>query len=119
VVLVEDIKPLEDALRTEGGYRPNGTGGNGGGGRHAHTCRIRVKGDGGGTGAGEALLGAVRAICEAHRGTTPLFLHVLLAEQEVVLKAPTLGVEPVPELVAKVEQLLGPGSIIVEYAGRA
>jgi DNA-directed DNA polymerase III PolC len=119
VVLVEDIKPLEDALRTEGGYRPNDTGGNGGSGRHAHTCRIRVKGDGGGAGAGEALLGAVRAICEAHRGRTPLFLHVLLAEQEVVLKAPTLGVEPVPELVAKVEQLLGPGSIIVEYAGRA
>jgi hypothetical protein len=119
VVLVEDIKPLEDALRTEGGYRPNGTGGNGGSGQHAHTCRIRVKGDGGSAGAGEALLGAVRALCEAYRGTTPLFLHVLLAEQEVVLKVPTLGVEPVPELVAKVEQLLGPGSIIVEYAGRA
>ena len=122
VVLVEDIKPLEDALRTEGGYRPNGTGGTGGeggNGRHAHTCRIRVKGDGGTAGAGEALLDAVRAICEAHRGPTPLFLHVLLAEQEVVLKAPTLGVEPVPELVAKVEQLLGPGSIIVEYARRA
>jgi DNA-directed DNA polymerase III PolC len=118
VVLVEDIKPLEDALRTEGGYRPNGngdTGGNGGGARHAHTCRIRVKGEAG----GEALLGAVRALCEAHRGSTPLFLHVLLAEQEVVLKAPALGVEPAPELVAKVEQLLGPGSIIVEYAGRA
>jgi DNA polymerase-3 subunit alpha len=121
VVLVEDIKPLEDALTTEGGYRPNGNGGNGGNGgrgRHAHTCRIRVKGEAGGDG-GEALLGAVRAICEAHRGRTPLFLHVLLAEQEVVLKAPALGVEPVPELVAKVEQLLGPGSIIVEYAGRA
>ncbi len=111
VVLVEDIKPLEDALTTEGGYRPNGNGGNGGNGgkgRHAHTCRIRVKGEAGGDG-GEALLGAVRAICEAHRGSTPLFLHVLLAEQEVVLKAPALGVEPAPELVAKVEQLLGTG----------
>jgi len=66
-----------------------------------------------------ATLTAVRAACDEHRGATPLFVHVLLAEQEVVLKAVPVAVEPGPELVAKVERLLGPGSIIVEYAGRA
>ena len=32
---------------------------------------------------------------------------------------PHLGVDPAPDLVAKVEGLLGQGSILVEYAGRA
>jgi hypothetical protein len=36
-----------------------------------------------------------------------------------VLTAAPLAVEAGPELIAKVERLLGPGSIIVEYAGRA
>ena len=72
-----------------------------------------------GGGPEPAVLHAVRAACDEHRGGTPLFVHVLLAEQEVVLKAAPVAVEPGPELIAKVERLLGPGSIIVEYAGRA
>ena len=120
VVLVEEVTPLEEALLSNGGYRGNGRGdGNGGDGvRHAHACRIRMRaGESGGPET--AVLGALRAACDEHRGGTPLFVHVLLAEQEVVLKAAPLAVEPGPELIAKVERLLGPGSIIVEYAGRA
>ena len=48
-----------------------------------------------------------------------VFVHVLLPTQEVVLRVKELGVDPAPELVAKVEGLLGSGSILVEYAGRA
>jgi DNA polymerase-3 subunit alpha len=117
VVLVEDVKPLEEALLANGGYRTNGRSEDGDG-RHAHACRIRLRAGEGGA-AEPAVLGAVRAACDEHRGATPLFLHVLLAEQEVVLKAAPVAVEPGPELISKVERLLGPGSIIVEYAGRA
>ena len=65
------------------------------------------------------LLESVKAACREHEGRTPLFVHLLLPEQEVVLRVKELGVEPAPALVAKVEGLLGPGSILVEYAGRA
>ncbi len=109
VVLVEEIKPLEEAV---GDANENG-GGNGSG---AHACRIRV------SAAAEALpdlLASVKAACREHEGRTPLFLHVLLPEQEVVLRVKELGVDPAPGLVTKVEGLLGPGSILVEYAGRA
>ena len=44
---------------------------------------------------------------------------MLLPEQEVVVRVKELGVNPEPDLVSKVEGLLGPGSILVEYAGRA
>jgi DNA polymerase III subunit alpha len=122
VVLAEEIKPLEDAvgngsLAGNGHANGNGTGnGRGSGADVAHACRIRV------SAAAEslaALLGSVKAACREHEGRTPLFLHVLLPEQEVVLRVKELGVEPAPGLVAKVEGLLGPGSILVEYAGRA
>ena len=117
VVLVEDVKPLEESLLANGGYRTNGRSEDANG-RHAHACRIRMRAGNGGA-VEPATLTAVRAACDEHRGATPLFVHVLLAEQEVVLKAVPVAVEPGPELVAKVERLLGPGSIIVEYAGRA
>ncbi len=117
VVLVEDVKPLEESLLANGGYRTNGRSEEGND-RHAHACRIRMRAGNGGA-VEPATLTAVRAACDEHRGATPLFVHVLLAEQEVVLKASPVAVEPGPELVAKVERLLGPGSIIVEYAGRA
>jgi hypothetical protein len=108
VVLAEEIKPLEEAVGS-GDLAGNGHG-------TAHACRIRV------SGAAEALpdlLASVKAACRTHEGRTPLFLHVLLPEQEVVLRVKELGVDPAPGLVTKVEGLLGPGSILVEYAGRA
>ena len=62
---------------------------------------------------------SVKAACYEHEGRTPLFVQVLLPTQEVVLRVKELGVDPAPDLVAKVEGLLGAGSILVEYAGRA
>jgi hypothetical protein len=67
----------------------------------------------------DAILASVRGICEAYPGPTPVFVHVLLADEEVVVRAKGLSVAPEPELVAKIESLLGPGSILVEYVGRA
>ncbi|HEX5129921.1 MAG TPA: hypothetical protein VFV90_09250, partial [Usitatibacter sp.] len=128
VVLAEEIKPLEDAVGNgslTGDGHGNGAGhghpmghGNGHGNGHvdAHACRIRV------SAAAESLptrLAAIKAACREHEGRTPLFLHVLLPEQEVVVRVKELGVNPEPDLVSKVEGLLGPGSILVEYAGRA
>jgi DNA polymerase-3 subunit alpha len=114
VVLAEEIKPLEEAM---GNLAPAGNGhGNGAGTASAHACRIRV------SAAAEALpelLAAVKAACREHEGRTPLFLHVLLPEQEVVLRIKELAVDPASDLVTKVEGLLGAGSILVEYAGRA
>jgi DNA polymerase-3 subunit alpha len=121
VVLAEEIKPLEDAMANLAPAGGNGHGGgnNDGGNGHgaaAHACRIRV------SAASESLpdlLASVKAACREHEGRTPLFLHVLLPAQEVVLRVKELAVEPAAELVTKVEGLLGPGSILVEYAGRA
>jgi DNA polymerase III alpha subunit len=114
VVLAEEIKPLEEAM---GNLTPAGNGhGNGAGTASAHACRIRV------SAAAEALpelLASVKAACREHEGRTPLFLHVLLPEQEVVLRIKELAVDPAADLVTKVEGLLGAGSILVEYAGRA
>jgi DNA polymerase-3 subunit alpha len=127
VVLAEDVKPLDDAAiagarAPENGETtaPNGSDARASAGRRAedgaHTCRIRVHAGPGGPGE---TLASVRSICEAHPGSTPVFVHVLLADQEVVVRAKGLSVAPEAELVAKVESLLGPGSILVEYAGRA
>jgi DNA polymerase-3 subunit alpha len=104
VVLAEDIRPLEQALG-EGAHRGE-----------ALACRIRVRiaADN-----GEATFAAVRGACTAHRGRTPLFVHLLLAEHEVVIRVKELMVEPDAGLSAKVQGLLGAGSILVEYAGRA
>jgi len=119
VVLAEEIKPLEEAmgnLAPAGHGQGNGTGTGTGPGAAAHACRIRV------SAASEALpdlLASVKAACREHEGRTPLFLHVLLPEQEVVLRIKELAVDPASDLVTKVEGLLGPGSILVEYAGRA
>jgi DNA polymerase-3 subunit alpha len=113
VVLAEEIKPLEDAM---GNPAPAGNGTGSGPDASAHACRIRV------SAAAESLpdlLASVKAACRQHEGRTPLFLHVLLPEQEVVLRIKELAVDPASDLVTKVEGLLGAGSILVEYAGRA
>ena len=86
---------------------------------HAHTCRIRLRPNGAGVAALEALLGELRAACEAYRGATPLFLHVLLPEHEVVVKVTSCRVDPAPELIAELERVLGQNCVVVEYAGRA
>ena len=107
VVLAEEIKPLDEALTDAGAGDLEG---------QALTCRIRVRV---GEQSMETLLTSVRAVCREHRGRTPLFLHVLLPEQEVVIRATELAVEPDTAMSAKVEALLGQGSMLVEYAGGA
>ena len=67
----------------------------------------------------DARLASLRSVCQDHRGRTPLFVHVLLPDEEVVVRVKELLVDPGAAMVAKVESLLGPGSILVEYAGRA
>jgi hypothetical protein len=49
----------------------------------------------------------------------PLFLHLVVETQEVVVRARGLAVDGSPEFVAKAETLLGQGTVTVEYAGRA
>ena len=127
VVLAEEVKPLDEAAVAAARATRNGGSAPAGDGNAAfadapprevaaHTCRIRVRL--GPTGTDE-ILASVRRICESHPGSTPLFVHLLLADQEVVVRAKGLSVSPEPQLVAKVEGLLGAGSILVEYAGRA
>jgi DNA polymerase III subunit alpha len=64
-------------------------------------------------------LASLKVLCDAHGGSTPVFVHVLLAEHEVVVRARGCQVAVGPDLVAQVEALLGPGSVLVEHAGRA
>ncbi|MBI4587222.1 MAG: DNA polymerase III subunit alpha [Candidatus Rokubacteria bacterium] len=111
VVLAEDIRPLEGQPEPEppadpfaGAPRPE-----------PQTCRIRVPG----SGEALALLESVKRLCAEHPGRVPLFLHLLLPEHEVVVRVTELSVDPAHELVGKVETLLGQGSVLVEYAGRA
>jgi len=49
----------------------------------------------------------------------PVFLHLLLDAQEVVVRARGLSVDGSQELVAAGETTLGAGAISVDYAGRA
>ena len=121
VILVEEIAPLPSVLQGGGGGTRSragrGAAGDGKGTRrHAHACRIRLRAE---APEVDSLLGSLRQICQEHRGRTPLFVHVLLPEQEVVVKASGYPVEPGPELVEKIERLLGPDAVTVEYAGRA
>src|SRR5213593_907220 len=110
VVLAEDVRELAQALAESGG-RPR----NGGGASEPNACRIRVT-------PGEdpsAALAAVRQLCEEHPGRVPVFLHLVLEGQEVVVRTRGLSVDGSRELVAEGESRLGPGSVSVDYAGRA
>ena len=110
VVLAEDIRLLEQALAESSG-RPR----NGGAAPEPNACRIRVAP---GKDA-SASLAVVRQLCEAHPGRVPVFLHLLLDAQEVVVRARGLSVDGSQELVAEGETTLGAGAISVDYAGRA
>jgi len=109
VVLAEDVRLLEQALADYGSRPKNG------GVSEPNACRIRVT-------PGEdpnAVLAAVRQLCGEHPGRVPVFLHLVLGGQEVVVRTRGLSVDASKELVADGETLLGPGAISVDYAGRA
>ena len=110
VVLAEDVRLLDQAL-AESSSRPRSATGP----SEPSACRIRVA-------PGEdpsVALAAVRRLCGEHPGRVPVFLHILLDAQEVVVRARSLTVDASRELVADGETVLGPGAISVDYAGRA
>jgi DNA polymerase-3 subunit alpha len=109
VVLAEDVRLLDQALAESSG-RPSTASA-----AEPSACRIRVA-------PGEdpsVALAAVRHLCGEHPGRVPVFLHILLDAQEVVVRARSLTVDASRELVAEGETVLGPGAISVDYAGRA
>jgi DNA polymerase-3 subunit alpha len=105
VVLAEEIRPLEQAVAGA----PPGAGG------APQACRIRVGGDA----EPGAVVGGIERACQTHPGAVPVFLHVRLPDHEVVVRATRLAVDASADLVAEVEALLGPGTIILEYGRRA
>jgi DNA polymerase-3 subunit alpha len=109
VVLAEDVRLLEQALADYGSRPKNG------GVSEPNACRIRVA-------PGEdphTALAAIKQLCSQHPGRVPVFLHLLVDAQEVVVRTRGLSVDGSKELVADGETLLGPGAISVDYAGRA
>ena len=107
VVLAEDVRPLEAAVMDQNGRARNGG--------TPGACRIRIR-------AGEdaaSLVSAVRRACGEHAGPVPLFIHLLLPDQEVVIRARGQAVEPGPDFAAKIDALLGPAALVVEHAGRS
>ncbi|PYM06952.1 MAG: DNA polymerase III subunit alpha [Candidatus Rokuibacteriota bacterium] len=107
VILAEEIRPLAEAVT--GSAAPPTAGGG------PHTCRIRVTADN----DPAARLTEVRRVCAEHPGGVPVFLHLRLPEQEVVIRAARVTVDGGAALVAKLESLLGPEAILLEYARRA
>jgi DNA polymerase-3 subunit alpha len=106
VVLAEEVLALDEVLQ-EPVTRPVGEG-------NPHACRLNIRGD-----AAPTALGALRRLCAEHAGSVPLFVHVLLAEQEVVLRSRAFRVSGAPGFVAAVEALLGQGTVVVDHAGSA
>src|SRR6266850_1750149 len=104
VILAEDVRLLEQALG--GAARPRAAGAEPG------ACRIRVVANG----DPESRLVALRKICEAHPGGVPVFVHVVLAGQEVVIRSRGCSVDATPELASEVEGLLGRATLTIDYA---
>jgi DNA polymerase-3 subunit alpha len=110
VVLAEDVRLLEQALGESSGRPRDGIAAG-----EPNACRIRVA-----PGQDPSVaLAAVRRLCGEHPGRIPVFLHLLLDAQEVVVRARGLSVDGSRELVAEGEAVLGPGAVSVDYAGRA
>jgi DNA polymerase-3 subunit alpha len=106
VVLAEDIRPLDRALGEHGGRNGGMTRG------EPNAVRIRIPE---GTDA-DGLLAAVRAVCAARPGRVPVFLHVLLPSQEVIVRSRAVAVDAGPDLLGELETLLGPGAATVDHA---
>ncbi|TMK68985.1 MAG: hypothetical protein E6G48_09530 [Actinobacteria bacterium] len=105
-VLAEEVRLLEAVLGESGAAPVAG---------EPNAVRVRVV-----PGADpRATVAAVREICAAHRGRIPLFLHMVLPTEEVVVRARGVLVDASPELTERLGALLEPTAITVEYAGRA
>jgi DNA polymerase-3 subunit alpha len=106
VVLADDVRPLERALANGPALAATG---------EPTTLRVRI----GAVDDHKALLAAVKQLCAEHPGRVPVFVHLLLPSQEVVVRSRGLAVDPHPELLAKLGALLGPTAATVEHAGSA
>jgi hypothetical protein len=106
VVLAEEVRALAEVLR-EPTRRSDGEG-------MLHACRLRIPAD-----AAGAALTALGRLCAEHAGAVPLFVHVLLADQEVVLRSRAFHVSAAPPFVAAVEAVLGHCAVTVDHAGSA
>jgi hypothetical protein len=106
VVLAEEVRALGEVLQDPAPVRTGG---------EATACRVRVPAD---AGAPEAIA-AARRLCAEHAGPVPVFVHVLEPTRECVVRSRGVTVDGSAELVAKLEAVLGPGAVVVEYAGRA
>jgi DNA polymerase-3 subunit alpha len=108
VVLAEEVRSLSDLVPGPA-LPPSASAG------EPNACRIRVP-------AGGALtetVASLRRICAEHAGGVPVFVHVLFPGQEVVVLSRACRVDGSGELSAKIEALLGSGTVVVEHAGRA
>jgi DNA polymerase-3 subunit alpha len=104
VVLAEDVRLLEQSLGAVSARPRNGG--------EASACRIRVRTDGDPAGR----LAALRQLCDAHPGGVPVFVHVLVPGLEVVVRSRGVSVDVTSDLTGKVEGLLGPAALTVDYA---
>jgi DNA polymerase-3 subunit alpha len=104
VVLAEDVRLLAQSLGTAGARPKNGG--------EASACRIRVRADGDPAGR----LAALRKLCEEHPGGVPVFVHVVVAGVEVVVRSRGVSVDATPALTSKVEALLGATALTIDYA---
>jgi DNA polymerase-3 subunit alpha len=96
-ILADDVRPLP-AEEERGVVAPR-----------PRACRVAVP-----SGGDADPLQALRAICDAHRGTVPLALRLQVDGAEVDVRSRTLRVRPSAAFIEAVEGLLGPGSVTVE-----
>jgi len=106
-VLAEDVRLLETVLGEAGSAAPAPT--------EPNALRVRVVANG----EPRAMVAALREICGGHPGRVPLYIHVGLPEQDVVIRARGVLVDAGPALCERLQTLLGPSAVTVEYAGRA
>jgi DNA polymerase-3 subunit alpha len=102
VVLAEDVRGLDEILAEPPSALSAGA---------PHACRLRLPAE-----SVPGALGTLSRLCEEHAGPVPLFVHVLLLGEEVVLRSRTLRVRAESPFVTAVEAILGPGSVIVDEA---
>ncbi len=105
-VLAEDVRLLETVLGETGSAPAPPTEPN------ALRVRVAAGGEPGPT------LAAVREICAGHPGRVQLFIHVGLPAQDVVIRARGVLVDAGPALCERLQTLLGPTAVTLEYAGR-
>jgi hypothetical protein len=101
------VRPLEAVLGEAGSAPATAT--------EPNALRVRVVANG----EPRATLAAVREICGGHPGRVQVYIHVGLPSQDVVIRARGVLVDAGPALCERLQTLLGPAAVTVEYAGRA